>query len=205
MTPMSVHGADDVITADRYEVEPQQKPRENTLDVYFSADVETDGPIPGPFSMLSFALVYAGAFDGNKFTKPARYEQHFYCELKPISDEFDIEALRVNGMDRDKLLREGQSPKSVMQAASEWVQSIAGNGKPVLVAYPLSFDWSWLYWYFIRFCSQSPFNYSRCFDIKTAFAVKAHLPIADAGRSRLEFTLPPQPHAPCLGRRDRAS
>ena len=191
MTPMSVHGADDVITADRHEVELQPKPRGNTLDVYFSADVETDGPIPGPFSMLSFALVYAGAYDGHKFTKPERYEQHFYSELKPISNEFDIEALRVNGMDRDRLLREGQSPKAVMQAASEWVQSIAGNGKPVLVAYPLSFDWSWLYWYFVRFCSQSPFNYSRCFDIKTAFAVKAHLPIADAGRSRLEFTLRP--------------
>src|SRR5512133_818869 len=33
-------------------------------DVYFSADVETDGPIPGPYSMLSFALVPAGVFDG---------------------------------------------------------------------------------------------------------------------------------------------
>jgi DNA polymerase III epsilon subunit-like protein len=188
---MSVHGADDVITADRHEVELQPKSRENTLDVYFSADVETDGPIPGPFSMLSFALVYAGAYDGNKFVKPTRYEQHFYAELKPISAEFDIEALRVNGIDRDKLVREGQTPEAVMHAASEWVQNIAGDGKPVLVAYPLSFDWSWLYWYFIRFCSQSPFNYSRCFDIKTAFAVKAHLPIADAGRSRMEFKLRP--------------
>jgi hypothetical protein len=189
MASMSVHGAADVITADRHEVEPQL--RENTLDVYFSADVETDGPIPGPFSMLSFALVYAGAYDGKKFIKPTRYDQHFYAELKPISNEFDLEALRVNGMDRDRLLREGQSPRAVMHAASEWVKNMAGNGKPVLVAYPLSFDWSWLYWYFIRFCSDSPFNYSRCFDIKTAFAVKAHLPIADAGRSRLEFTLLP--------------
>src|SRR5262245_56668885 len=34
------------------------------VDVYFSADVETDGPIPGPYSMLSFALVQAGRFDG---------------------------------------------------------------------------------------------------------------------------------------------
>jgi hypothetical protein len=190
MTPMSVHG-DDVITADRHEVEPQPKPRESTLDVYFSADVETDGPIPGPFSMLSFALVYAGAYDGNKFVKPARYEQHFYAELKPISTEFDSEALRVNGMNRERLLLEGQSPDRVMRDAMDWVKKVAGNGKPVLVAYPLSFDWSWLYWYFIRFCAESPFNYSRCFDIKTAFAVKAHLPIADAGRSRMEVTLRP--------------
>jgi hypothetical protein len=94
-------------------------------------------------------------------------------------------------MDREKLFREGQSPEAAMKAASDWVQSIAGDGKPVLVAYPLSFDWSWLYWYFIRFCSESPFNHSRCFDIKTAFAIKARVPIADAGRSRLEFTLRP--------------
>ena len=108
MAPMSVHGADDVITADRHEVEA--RPRESTLDVYFSADVETDGCISGPFSMLSFALVYAGAYDGNKFVKPTRYEQHFYAELKPISNEFDPEALRVNGMNRETLLFEGQSP-----------------------------------------------------------------------------------------------
>lgn len=38
-------------------------------DVYFSADVETDGPIPGPFSMLSFALVPAGTFDGEIFRR----------------------------------------------------------------------------------------------------------------------------------------
>jgi hypothetical protein len=25
-------------------------------DIYFSADIETDGPIPGPYSMLSFGI-----------------------------------------------------------------------------------------------------------------------------------------------------
>src|SRR5260221_9245440 len=189
MPPMSVRGTDNLLTADRHEVKP--RPTEHSLDVYFSADVETDGPIPGPFSMLSFALVYAGAYDGHEFTKPTEYERHFYAELKPISNDFDPEALRVNGMNRDRLLREGQSPDTVMREALDWVQRVAGNGKPVLVAYPLSFDWSWLYWYFIRFCSESPFNYSRCFDIKTAFAVKAQVPIADAGRSRLESKLRP--------------
>jgi hypothetical protein len=54
------------------------------------------------------------------------------------------------------------------------------------VAYPLSFDWTWLYWYFIRFSAEgSPFDYSRCFDIKTALAVKARIPISEASRSRL--------------------
>jgi hypothetical protein len=162
------------------------KTRCETLDVYFSADVETDGPIPGPFSMLSFGLVLAGAFDGETFTRPAHYGETFYRELRPISNDFQAEALRVNGLDRDRLVKEGESPTSAMTDAARWVRAIAGGGRPVLVAYPLSFDWSFLYWYFIRFSSEgSPFDYSQCFDIKTAYAVKAHIPIASAGRSRL--------------------
>jgi hypothetical protein len=55
---------------------------------------------------------------------------------------------------------------------------------------PLSFDWTWLYWYFVRFSRDgSPFEHSRCFDIKTAFAVKSHRPIAEAGRSQLLASL----------------
>ena len=74
-----------------------------------------------------------------------------------------------------------------MTKACEWVKQVAGTAKPVLVAYPLSFDWTWLYWYFIQYSkSGSPFDYSRCFDIKTALAVKAGIPIAEASRSRLD-------------------
>lgn len=156
------------------------------MDAYFSADVETDGPIPGPYSILSVGLVYAGRFDGSKFERPANYDQRLYLEVRPISDSFDPEALRVNQLDRDRLVREGMAPEDAMTTAAAWIKKLAGTARPVLVAYPLSFDWSWLYWYFVRFSREgSPFNHSSCFDIKTAFAVKGHLPIADAGRSQL--------------------
>src|ERR1043165_4896128 len=82
-------------------------PPEQRVDAYFSADVETDGPIPGPFSMLSFALVYAGRFDGKKYTRPEHLDQVFYVELRPISNTFDDEALRINRLDRARLSREG--------------------------------------------------------------------------------------------------
>jgi len=160
--------------------------RSGVLDVYFSADVETDGPIPGPFSMLSFGLVVAGTFDGETFTRPEAYSDTFYRELRPISNEFQLDALRVNGLDRERLIHEGAEPTLAMMDAASWVERIAGEGRPVVVAYPLSFDWSFLYWYFIRFAKGgSPFNHSQCFDIKTAFAVKAHIPIASAGRTKL--------------------
>lgn len=155
-------------------------------DAYFSADVETDGPIPGPYSMLSFALVYAGRFDGKRFRHPESFEQNFYRELKPISEKFQPEALRVNGLDRDKLLTHGEVPERAMSEAYEWITGFAGGAKPVLVAYPLSFDWAWLYWYFVQFSSKgSPFNHSLCFDMKTAYAVKASVPISEAGRSKI--------------------
>lgn len=166
------------------------EPLEHRVDAYFSADVETDGPIPGPYSILSFAIVYAGSFDGRQFVRPANYERVFYKELRPISDDFQQEALDVNKLDREKLRLQGDSPEGAMSDAFQWVNDIAGKSKPVLVAYPLSFDWTWLYWYFIRFCKDgSPFDYSRCFDIKTALAVKARIPIAEAGRSRLDASL----------------
>jgi hypothetical protein len=145
-------------------------------DIYFSADVETDGPIPGPYSILSFALVYAGRFDGTRFERPLDFRSAFYRELKPISENFESEALRVNGL----------APQTAMTDASLWVKQVAKSERAVLVAYPLSFDWSWLYWYFTRFSSLgSPFGYSRCFDIKTAVAVKKRIPINSAGRNQL--------------------
>ena len=167
------------------------------VDVYFSADVETDGPIPGPYSMLSFALVFAGTFDGLKFCRPSSYEKVFYAELKQISDDFEIEALEINGLDRDKLRTAGQSPEVAMTAAHSWVKESAGGSRPVLVAYPLSFDWAWLYWYFMRYSDAgSPFGHSQCFDLKTAFAVKAHVPLSEAGRSRVPERLrPTHPHS----------
>ena len=163
---------------------------EKRVDIYFSADVETDGPIPGPFSMLSFALVFAGRFDGRVFERPETLDQHFAVELQPISDRYQEEALQINGLDRERLCREGQHPEKAMTEAARWVRGIAGAGRPVVVAYPLSFDWTWLYWYFIQFSTEgSPFNHSGCFDIKTAYAVKAGIPIAESGRHQLEYSL----------------
>lgn len=160
------------------------------MDVYFSADVETDGPIPGPYSMLSFAMVYAGRFDGECFDHPSSFETSLYREVKPISHDFQPEALLVNGLDRERLLIEGVNPDVAMAEASKWVREVAGSGQPVIVSYPLSFDWTWLYWYFIRFSPEgSPFAHSRCFDIKTAYSVKAHIPIAASGRSKLLSSL----------------
>ncbi|MFD2173499.1 hypothetical protein [Rhodobacter lacus] len=163
---------------------------DKSVDVYFSADIETDGAIPGYNSMLSFALVLAGTFDGSKFERPKDYKISLYKELKPISEEYDQAALEVNGFDRSKLIENGQKPEVAMLEAYDWVQAVSGKGSPVFVAYPLSFDWSWMFWYFSRFCPKgSPFGHSRCFDIKTALSVKLGRSVSNSGRSNLPWRL----------------
>jgi hypothetical protein len=146
--------------------------------------------------MLSFALVYAGSFDGEQFLRPTRSEGHYYAEVKPISARWEAEALAVNGLDRDRLMSEGSEPRAAMSKAATWVRTMAKGRRPILVAYPLSFDWTWLYWYFVSFSdSGSPFNHSGCFDLKTAFAIKAGVPIARAGRDQVTSGLRPRrPH-----------
>lgn len=168
----------------------------STTDAYFSADVETDGPVPGPYSMLSFALVYAGSFDGTVFQRDEELSSSFSIELQPISRAFEPEALAVNGLDRDHLVRHGRPPEQAMTEAAEWVRSVAGSRRPIVVAYPLSFDWVWLYWYFTMFSTTgSPFNHSGCYDIKTAYSVKAGRPVAQSGRDQVHsFLRPDRPH-----------
>ena len=153
-------------------------------DVYISADVETDGPIPGAFSMLSFALVEIGSYDGGPLLRPSA-PRSFYRELRPIYADFEAEALSVNGLDRAKLLQHGGDPEMVMNEARRFIGELATDGTPVLVAYPLSFDWSFLYWYFIKFGGESPFKHSRCFDVKTAIAVRGRRPISRSGHDQL--------------------
>jgi hypothetical protein len=155
-------------------------------DVYFSVDIETDGPIPGPFSMLSFGLAVAGSLSEGVFRRADPSPSTFYRELRPISEGFDLETARVSGLDRDHLLRAGDEPRRAMTQAADWVRQIAGESQPVVVAYPLAFDWTFLYWYFTAFSETgSPFGYSSAFDIKTAFALRAGRPMALSGASRL--------------------
>ncbi|MET7425341.1 exonuclease [Dactylosporangium sp. NPDC005555] len=153
-------------------------------DVYFSLDVEADGPIPGPYSMVSVGLAVAGRSDG-VFVAADPTADTFYRELRPISDDFVPEALAVSGLDRAALLRDGADPTSAMGELGDWVTRVAGDGRPVIVAYPAVFDWMFLYWYLLRFTGHSVFGHSGCLDIKTLYAVRAGVPIGAAVKGRM--------------------
>lgn len=154
-------------------------PRRVRPSLYVSVDVEADGPIPGPYSMLSLGAAVAGVQDAGGFRAADPEERTFYRELRPISEEFVPEALAVSGLDRDRLGAEGAEPVRAMREFTDWVrEAAAGTGaQPVMCGYPASYDWTFLYWYLIRFSGSSPFGHSGCLDMKTLYAVKAGLPL----------------------------
>lgn len=161
-------------------------------DIYISADIEADGPIPGEFSMLAFGLAVAATFDGGVFTSHAPSEQTLYRELKPIAARFDPAALKAARLDREALARDGAEPEVAMRDAVDWVTAQAeraGGARPVLVGYPVVFDWMFLHWYFVRFVGESPFGFSGALDIKTMYHQKAHVIMDDAGRNDLPAEL----------------
>lgn len=154
-------------------------------DIYISGDVEADGPIPGKYSMLSFGLAVAARFDGTTLDLQEPGAETFYRELKPISDEFDAAALAAAGLDREALSRDGDDPAAAMRTAAEWVGRQAGEARPVLVGYPIVFDWMFIHWYFVRFTGESPFGFSSALDMKTIYQQKARVTIDQAGRDDL--------------------
>jgi len=116
-------------------------------ELYVAADVEADGPIPGPYSMISLGLAVAG-----------RPDLTFYTELRPISDDFVPQALAVSGLDRDRLLREAPTAEEAMTAAARWVNDLRAIGRPVFLAAPAVWDGMFVHWYFTRFTGRSPFG-----------------------------------------------
>jgi hypothetical protein len=116
-------------------------------ELYVAVDVEADGPIPGPYSMLSLGMAVAG-----------RPDLTFYTELKPISDDFVPEALAVSGLDRDRLIAEAPTAEDAMKAAASWINGLRKQGKPVFLAAPAVWDGMYVHWYFTRFTGRSPFG-----------------------------------------------
>lgn len=148
-------------------------------DIYFSCDIEADGPIPGEYSMSSIGLCATGIYDGKTFEEIDVEKHTFYAELKPISDKFDPEAAAVSGIPRETLIAKGETPEEAMERLDNWVRKIAKeyNAMPVFAAYPLGFDWMFAYWY-MRNYADSPFSFSRCIDIKTLYSAKFNSPIS---------------------------
>ena len=111
-------------------------------------DLETDGNLLGTNSMVCFGAVIVE--DGLKRT--------FYGKTRPISSEYDPEALAVSGFSREEH-ETFDDPKEVMELFEKWLKENI-NGKPTLISDNNGFDASWINWYFIKYLGKNPFGWS---------------------------------------------
>jgi hypothetical protein len=148
-------------------------------EIYISVDIEADGKIPGPYSMVSLGASVTGYQTSDK--EVGTYdvespENQFYVEIKPISDKWVPGALAVSGFSREYIMENGEDPVIAMTRFAKWindrVEALGGNSA-VFVAFPLGFDWMWTYWYLVMYSEiESPFSHGRHADMKTLYAAK---------------------------------
>lgn len=128
-----------------------------SVECFISVDVETAGPIPSEYSLLSIG---ACLVEDDK--------QVFECLLKPITRHADPKALEVCGLSLDTLERDGLLPSEAMSSFANWVAKVANGRSPVFVGLNAGFDWSFVNYYFHRYHSENPFGFAPL-DIKALF------------------------------------
>lgn len=129
-------------------------------EIYVSTDVEVDGPIPGPYSMLSFGSAayladktLVSTFTANLSVLPGASQD-------PQTMAWWAERPEAWAATR----KDPREPGEAMPEYAQWLDGLPG--KPVFVGYPAAFDFLFVYWYLMRFAGRSPFSFA-ALDIKT--------------------------------------
>jgi ribonuclease T len=127
-------------------------------EIYICVDVETAGPIPGQYAMLSIGACLV--------EDPSTT---FYVELQPDRPDFLPEAMAISGLSLDSLKQNGSAPQAAMQAFADWIKTVVPEGrKVVFVALNAPFDWMFVNDYFHRYLGHNPFGHS-ALDIKAYY------------------------------------
>jgi hypothetical protein len=111
-------------------------------------DVEADGPIPGDFSMISFGAI---------IVEPS-LDRTFYGRLRPISEQFVTESLKISGWTREETLT-FDDPATVMLSFRDWLKENCPAAR-IFISDNNGFDWQFINWYFHHFVGENPFGHS---------------------------------------------
>lgn len=115
---------------------------------YVMVDIESDGPIPGDYSMVCFGAVIV----------EAGLRRTFYGRLKPVSDKWIPGALEVSGFSREDVMA-FDDPAEVMRRFEAWLSQEIRD-RPIFVSDNNGFDWQFINWYFHHFLGKNPFGFS---------------------------------------------
>jgi DNA polymerase III epsilon subunit-like protein len=127
-------------------------------EMYYSVDIETAGPYPADFALLSIGACAAGDL-----------KTYFYSELCPDRAGADPESMKIHGLSIERLLTNGNPPERAMRAFESWIEeNTPANCRPVFVALNAAFDWMFVNDYFHRYLGRNPFGHF-ALDIKALY------------------------------------
>jgi DNA polymerase III epsilon subunit-like protein len=126
-------------------------------EIFVSVDVETSGPIPGEYSMLSIGACIIG-------NETVIFESF----VRPTTDNYDLEALEAIGIVFEDVKKRGPSPHAVMSLFHNWVCDVSKGLKPIFVGFNSPFDWSFINYYFHKYIGENPFGFT-ALDIKSMY------------------------------------
>jgi DNA polymerase III epsilon subunit-like protein len=131
---------------------------EEAVEAYVSVDVETAGPNPSQYSLLSIGACMV-----------ADPRRTFYVELQPVNSDATPEALRVSQLSLAELAERGLPPAEAMARFEAWLGAqVPPIRRPVFVAFNAPFDWMFVNDYFHRFLGRNPFGHT-ALDLKALY------------------------------------
>jgi len=151
---------------------------------WFCIDIECSGPVPALYDMLSLGAVPV-------VQTPDGFEvgETFYVEIRPTAPRVDPGAMKVNGLDLDRLRREGSDLGEALDALTAFVRAHAVDGsEPVFVGHNAPFDWSFVSYAYHACGRRNPFGY-KALDTKALAMGVLGLHWFDANKETLEERL----------------
>lgn len=126
---------------------------------FISVDVETAGPTPGDYAMVSIGACPVDEPD-----------RGFYVELKPDREAVVERAMAVSGLDFEELKTTGTDPAEAMAEFAQWVRDVVPpqTHRAVFVGFNAVFDWMFVTEYFVRYGIENPFGHGGL-DIKSYY------------------------------------
>ncbi len=156
---------------------------------WYCVDIECSGPVPGLYDMISLGIVCVRE-DGADVV----LGEDDYVEIRPEAPRVDAGAMKVNGLDLDRLRREGLPLGVALDRVSAFVErTLLPGSKPVFVGHNAPFDWSFVSYAYHATDRRNPFGY-KALDTKALAMGVLGLHWFDTDKERLQtlLDLPPQ-------------
>ena len=146
-------------------------------EIYVSTDIEADGPFPGPHSMLSLASVAMWPDETVVSEFSVNLQELPETQPHPVTTKWWAEFPEAYAEAR----RDPEPPETALPRYAEWIESLPARA--VFVAYPVAWDFGWVYSYLLRFAGRCPFGHSGL-DVKTLAMAALERPFRDSTKNQ---------------------